>query len=73
VSDEQAGSPDRNDSRPDANGDGRMDIVLPEDVERAGGSSGVTATKTKTEIRGNGGLSPTRYGDWEIKGRCIDF
>ena len=18
-------------------------------------------------------LSPTRYGDWEIKGRCIDF
>lgn len=19
------------------------------------------------------GLEPTRYGDWELKGRCIDF
>lgn len=27
----------------------------------------------KTEIGGREGLDPTRYGDWEINGRCIDF
>ena len=26
-----------------------------------------------TEIGGRGGLDPTRYGDWEKAGRCIDF
>ena len=25
------------------------------------------------EIDGRGGLDPTRYGDWEKAGRCIDF
>ena len=25
------------------------------------------------EIGGPDGPEPTRYGDWEIKGRCIDF
>jgi len=25
------------------------------------------------EIGGRTGLEPTRYGDWEFKGRCIDF
>ena len=25
------------------------------------------------EIGGPGGPEPTRYGDWERKGRCIDF
>ena len=30
------------------------------------------AGKTK-EIGGPSGPEPTRYGDWEIKGRCIDF
>jgi hypothetical protein len=29
--------------------------------------------KAKTEIGGPAGPEPTRYGDWEIKGRCIDF
>lgn len=29
-------------------------------------------TLTK-EIGGPKGLEPTRYGDWERKGRCIDF
>ena len=29
--------------------------------------------ETKTEIGGREGLDPTRYGDWEINGRCIDF
>jgi len=26
-----------------------------------------------TEIGGPKGPEPTRYGDWEKKGRCIDF
>jgi hypothetical protein len=25
------------------------------------------------EIGGPKGLEPTRYGDWEVKGRCSDF
>ncbi|HLZ96943.1 MAG TPA: DUF1674 domain-containing protein [Steroidobacteraceae bacterium] len=25
------------------------------------------------EIGGRGGPEPTRYGDWELRGRCIDF
>jgi len=29
---------------------------------------------TKKELGGRKkGLEPTRYGDWEFKGRCIDF
>lgn len=27
----------------------------------------------KTEIGGRDGPDPTRYGDWEKNGRCIDF
>ena len=26
-----------------------------------------------SEINGRNGLDPTRYGDWENQGRCIDF
>ena len=25
------------------------------------------------ELGGRDGLDPTRYGDWEKKGRCVDF
>ncbi len=25
------------------------------------------------ETGGRGGLDPTRYGDWEKDGRCVDF
>jgi len=25
------------------------------------------------EIGGRGGPEPTRYGDWEVNGRCVDF
>jgi hypothetical protein len=27
----------------------------------------------RAEHGGRGGLDPTRYGDWEKNGRCIDF
>ena len=29
--------------------------------------------KRPKEIGGRGGLDPTRYGDWEKAGRCVDF
>ncbi|NOX71001.1 MAG: DUF1674 domain-containing protein [Gammaproteobacteria bacterium] len=28
---------------------------------------------SEKEIGGRPGLDPTRYGDWEKNGRCIDF
>lgn len=31
------------------------------------------ATQTPTEIGGQKGPEPTRYGDWEKGGRCTDF
>jgi hypothetical protein len=29
--------------------------------------------KPPKEVGGRGGLDPTRYGDWEKAGRCVDF
>tara|TARA_B100001250_G_C19731878_1_gene758903 strand:+ start:752 stop:907 length:156 start_codon:yes stop_codon:yes gene_type:complete len=29
--------------------------------------------KKQKEVGGPQGPEPTRYGDWEKKGRCIDF
>jgi hypothetical protein len=31
------------------------------------------ARKTRAEIGGREGPEPTRFGDWELRGRCIDF
>jgi len=31
------------------------------------------STELPKEINGPKGLEPTRYGDWESKGRCHDF
>jgi hypothetical protein len=31
------------------------------------------AAEVAREHGGRGGLDPTRYGDWEKNGRCIDF
>ena len=30
-------------------------------------------TTQKKEAGGPQGPEPTRYGDWEFKGRCVDF
>lgn len=32
-----------------------------------------SAPKAEDEQGGPAGPEPTRYGDWEAKGRCIDF
>lgn len=31
------------------------------------------ATDLAVEVGGRDGPEPTRYGDWEKNGRCIDF
>ena len=36
------------------------------------GDKGVESHR-ETEIGGREGPDPTRYGDWEINGRCVDF
>ena len=33
----------------------------------------VERTARPLEIGGRQGPEPTRYGDWELRGRCIDF
>jgi len=33
----------------------------------------VVGPEAPVEIGGRDGLEPTRYGDWEKNGRCIDF
>jgi hypothetical protein len=32
-----------------------------------------TESQAQQEIAGRGGLDPTRYGDWEVKGMASDF
>ncbi|MBS0514775.1 MAG: DUF1674 domain-containing protein [Proteobacteria bacterium] len=45
--------------------------------ERDGALSSAVSVPTEKprpkEIGGRGGLEPTRYGDWEKDGRCVDF
>lgn len=41
------------------------------DRNRSGGPG--TRNTRPREIGGPRGPEPTRYGDWERKGRCIDF
>ncbi|HVK51344.1 MAG TPA: DUF1674 domain-containing protein [Pseudoxanthomonas sp.] len=38
----------------------------------SGGQAAPTTPQTR-EIGGRDGLEPTRYGDWEKNGRCVDF
>ncbi|NNM01488.1 MAG: DUF1674 domain-containing protein [Gammaproteobacteria bacterium] len=39
----------------------------------ASGQPDAPARTVPTEIGGPKGPEPTRYGDWEKNGRCIDF
>ncbi|HWG75979.1 MAG TPA: DUF1674 domain-containing protein [Steroidobacteraceae bacterium] len=39
----------------------------------AGTAQGGPGAASSNEIDGPGGPEPTRYGDWERRGRCIDF
>lgn len=43
------------------------------DFPAEGSSEPSPGTEPVKEIGGRGGADPTRYGDWEKNGRCIDF
>ena len=43
------------------------------ETQQEGVDSDQTPPHPPEEIGGPKGLEPTRYGDWERKGRCIDF
>ncbi|HEX6442279.1 MAG TPA: DUF1674 domain-containing protein [Stellaceae bacterium] len=40
---------------------------------KASSEGSTAAPRRPREIGGPKGPEPTRYGDWEIGGRCIDF
>ena len=42
-------------------------------LERKAMQTPLTETRFPKEYGGPNGPEPTRYGDWERKGRCIDF
>lgn len=51
-------------------------IVEPKSLVDTGVStsdSQLAAKPLEKELNGPKGLEPTRYGDWESKGRCYDF
>jgi len=48
----------------DSNQQKRADTVANSKPERSA---------VEVELGGRKGLEPTRYGDWEKNGRCIDF
>lgn len=52
---------------------GKPDIKKPVDPETEKSSTDPTDAKPAKEIGGRDGPDPTRFGDWEKGGRCIDF
>ncbi|MDE0800021.1 MAG: DUF1674 domain-containing protein [Rhodospirillaceae bacterium] len=44
----------------------------PKEPRAGGGEPGATSSPEK-ETGGPKGAEPTRFGDWEQKGRCSDF
>jgi hypothetical protein len=52
------------------------DVFSANSTDHRGNSKPVSAGKKRKrplETGGPEGLEPTRYGDWERRGRCIDF
>jgi hypothetical protein len=47
--------------------------AIPADAAAADGNVDRPQAARPREIGGREGLDPTRYGDWELRGRCIDF
>jgi len=48
--------------------------VMPDPARAADGTrANLTSVTLPPEIGGRDGPEPTRFGDWEKSGRCIDF
>lgn len=52
---------------------GKPGEVLELPDEKSHQTAGVQPGTESGEIGGPAGLEPTRYGDWEVNGRCTDF
>jgi hypothetical protein len=50
---------------------GKLCAVTPRDDEKP--TPPVVPPAAEPEVGGPAGPEPTRYGDWERRGRCIDF
>ena len=46
---------------------------VPAGAEQTPAPAGSKTEQAPREWGGREGLEPTRYGDWEKNGRCIDF
>jgi len=61
----------------DAQSTGAAARPIPEAAKRALAEAEqrrrAAATAAAPELNGRGGLDPTRYGDWEVKGIAADF
>jgi hypothetical protein len=53
--------------------DRQSDTQSPEQDSESPPSGPVAPETPPREIGGRDGPDPTRYGDWEKNGRCIDF
>ncbi|MEM9385822.1 MAG: DUF1674 domain-containing protein [Pseudomonadota bacterium] len=49
------------------------DAESPSDAPTASERSETSSDRGEREIGGRDGPEPTRFGDWEKNGRCIDF
>ncbi|HLU07819.1 MAG TPA: DUF1674 domain-containing protein [Woeseiaceae bacterium] len=77
VSDEQDNSTDPGQAAP-AGGEGTVRTFIPAGRTEADTALSIRNNKPEeqtvpVEIGGRRGPDPTRFGDWELKGRCIDF
>jgi len=66
--------PEKNPNEQDARGGNEREPDAPREGETAmpTGDERDKAARRR-EAGGPAGLEPTRYGDWERNGRCIDF
>jgi hypothetical protein len=49
------------------------DKPLPKAEQAPSTATNISKVEIEKEYGGPKGKDPTRYGDWEKKGRCIDF
>jgi len=61
------------DSRGSADADAQSILIHTESSDSEEPRSAVDTLGKVEEIGGRDGPDPTRYGDWEKNGRCIDF
>ncbi|MCM2343053.1 MAG: DUF1674 domain-containing protein [Alphaproteobacteria bacterium] len=48
-------------------------VPEPEMAGNSKSSDSITSTAPPKEKGGRKGPEPTRYGDWELNGKCVDF